>query len=176
MGSPTGTIYIRHVAPTRAPRPKAVPSLEPARLDARPFSVAAVGLAPSFPRDPPPRHGDCPRVWIISRIGYWRIPMSTARPSLRSRLLRGSLLLSVVGSCGPLEDVRPPVRDYVPPVLLSAPDPGPGFPDPEGTRAFRDAVHRLRSQLQSFVDTSGRQRGGQGDGATAGKASALRTV
>jgi hypothetical protein len=79
--------------------------------------------------------------------------MSTPRPSPRFRLLLGSLLLSVLGSCGPLEDVRPPALDFVPPVLLWAPDPGPGFHDPEGTRAFRDAAHRLRAQLHSFVDT-----------------------
>jgi hypothetical protein len=79
--------------------------------------------------------------------------MSIARPSPRFRLLLGSILLSVLGSCGPLEDVRPAVLDYVPPVLLWAPDPGPGFHDPEGPRAFRDAAHRLRAQLHSFVDT-----------------------
>jgi hypothetical protein len=84
--------------------------------------------------------------------------MSLARPSARPRLLPGShlllgsLLVSVMGACGPLEGVRPPVRDYVPPVLLSAPDPGPDL-GPEGARAFREAAHRLRAELQSFVDT-----------------------
>jgi hypothetical protein len=86
-----------------------------------------------------------------------------ARPRLDSRLLPGSLprsrlllvalLLSVLGACGPLEDGHPPVRDYVPPVLLSAPDAGADVPDPEGARDFREAAHRLRAQLQRFVDT-----------------------
>jgi hypothetical protein len=71
----------------------------------------------------------------------------------RSRLLLGVLLLSVLWACEPLEDVHPPVLDYVPPVLLSTPEPGPDLPDPEGARAFREAAHRLRAQLQRFVDT-----------------------
>jgi len=75
-------------------------------------------------------------------------------------LLLASLLLWGSGGCSSLEEGRPaPPRDYVPPVLLSVPEPGPLLQDREGTQGLGDAARRLRAQLQSFVDTVATGRG-----------------